>query len=118
MQCGAKVKKIAAMPNKVSLPENGATNTGVKPPPTHKMSWPSLFLGLIIMIGITIYPFALADRMGKVNHWALMLLMWSMAAGIIRGVGFIPSNSILKFAFSGYAALIALIAALAFYKFF
>jgi len=116
MQCGAKVKKNAAMPNEISPPENGTANTGLKSsPPSSKMSWPSLFFGLTIMLGVTIYPFALADRMGKVDHWALMLLMWSMTASIIRGVGFIPSIQILKLLFSGFAAILALMAALALY---
>jgi len=36
-------------------------------------------------------------------------------ASIIRGVGFIPSIQILKLLFSGFAAILALMAALALY---
>ncbi len=115
MQCGAKVKKIAAMPNEISPPEMGTVKTGLQssPTPQTKMSWPSLILGLGIMLAISIYPIAFANKLGKVNHASLMVLMWSMMAGIIRGVGFIPRNKILKFLFSTITAFITLIVAIA-----
>lgn len=111
MQCGAKVKKTATMLNRVSPPENGAAKAGYQSSPASqaKMSWPSLILGLGIMVVISIYPLAFANKFGKVNHTALMFLMWSMMAGIIHGVGFIPKNKTLQFSFSGFTAFIVFI---------
>lgn len=101
------------MPNKISPPENGTVKAGYQSSPASqaKMSWPSLILGLGIMMVISIYPVAFANKFGKVNHTALMFLMWSMMAGIIHGVGFIPKSKILQFSFSGYTAFIVFLIA-------
>lgn len=107
------MKMNAAMPNNISPPENGTIKTGLKSsPPQTKMSWSSLILGLGIMIILSIYPTIFADKAGKVNHSALMILMWAMMAGIVRGVGFVPQNKILKVIFSKYAAYLTLVIAI------
>lgn len=100
------MKKIAETQNK--------SKDNTQPPQKDGMtgiSWSSLTLGLGIMFLGSIYPFAFADK-GEVNHGALMLFMWAMAAGLIRGVGFIPNNRILRIIASGYAAFIAFALAL------
>lgn len=97
------MKKNAAIQNNTKPPQKeGATG----------ISWSSLILGLGIMFLGSIYPFVFAKN-GAVNHGVLMLFMWAMAAGIIRGVGFIPSNPILRMVASSYAAFIAFGLALA-----
>lgn len=80
--------------------------------PKAKMSLPSLLLGLIILGVITVYPFIFADKMGKVDHWALMALMWAMSAGFVRGVGFVPENKALRWLLSSWAAFGAFIVAI------
>lgn len=91
--------------------ENG-NNENTK---TANLSWLSLLLGLAIMAIVSVYPMIFADKLGKVDHWALMILMWAMAAGLIRGVGFIPKNIIIRiitstwFAYVCFAIAIAMI---------
>jgi predicted membrane protein len=72
--------------------------------------WLSLFIGLFIMLTGTFYPPLLTNRSGEVDHTLLMLFFWSMSAGFVNGVGFIPRFPIFKMLFSGWACLGALAA--------
>ncbi|MDE2029677.1 MAG: cyd operon YbgE family protein [Alphaproteobacteria bacterium] len=77
-----------------------------------------LLTACVIVAAVTAYPPAFTDAQGKVDHGFLTILMWSVTAGLVRGVGFIPRNKILRMCFSApacYAAL-ALAAALKFYR--
>lgn len=61
------------------------------------------------MIALSIYPGFLVRTTGEVNRLSAYMLFWSMAAGFIRGVGFIPKMRVLAIIFSGPACLIAFI---------
>ena len=50
---------------------------------------PSLAVGLLIMVGGTLYPPLMADAAGKADHNLAMALFWAMSAGFVRGVGFV-----------------------------
>ena len=45
---------------------------------------------------------------GKADHAAATLALWSMSAGYIRGVGFVPRNRLLRVLFSTAACLVCL----------
>ena len=70
-----------------------------------------LLIAIFITIGLTIYPFILA-RAGKPDHTVAMLAFWSMSAGYVRGVGFVPRHPLFKLLFSTFACLAALAAAI------
>lgn len=72
------------------------------------VSWGVLFFAIAIVLGLTIYPRALISAAGTVDHTAVMILMWAMAAGFVRGVGFIPRTRILRWVFSGWACFFAM----------
>ena len=75
------------------------------------MHWPSLLVGLAIMIGGSIYPLMFArmqDGNARADHGLAMLLFWAMSAGIVRGVGFMPRQWVWRLLFSGWACLAAL----------
>jgi predicted membrane protein len=78
-----------------------------------RLHWPSLLVGLLIMVGGTIYPLWMANSAGKVDHLLAMLLFWAMSAGFVRGVGFVPHVRVLRWLFSGRACAAALLAAAA-----
>lgn len=67
-----------------------------------------LLLAIGIMLGITIRPQLLASASGRADQFAAMLLFWAMAAGFVRGVGFIPKNFALRWLFSGWSCLLGL----------
>lgn len=69
---------------------------------------PSLAAALLIMVGGTVYPPLLANAQGKADHALLMLLMWAMSAGFVRGVGFVPDARGWRWLFSGWACVVAL----------
>jgi predicted membrane protein len=70
-----------------------------------------LLIGVGLTLVLTVYPLLLAGAQGKANHLAAMLAFWSMSAGYVRGVGFIPAHRALRLLFSSGACLAALIAA-------
>lgn len=75
------------------------------------LHWPSLLVGLAIMIGGSIYPLMFArmqDGNARADHGLAMLLFWAMSAGIVRGVGFIPRARLWRWLFSGTACALAL----------
>ena len=55
-----------------------------------RIHMPSLAVGLLIMIGGTVYPPLMADAAGKADHSLALALFWAMSAGFVRGVGFVP----------------------------
>jgi len=64
---------------------------------------PSLATGLAIMIGGTVYPLAFADAAGGADHALTIWLLWAMSAGFVRGVGFVPRNTVWRWLLSGWA---------------
>lgn len=59
--------------------------------PATRVAWLPLLIALGIAVGVSIYPQA-ATVAGRADHLALMALFWSMSAGFVRGVGFVPVN--------------------------
>ncbi|MGQ9723828.1 MAG: cyd operon YbgE family protein [Tepidimonas sp.] len=75
------------------------------------LHWPSLLVGLAIMIGGSIYPLIFArtqEGNAHADHVLALLLFWAMSAGIVRGVGFIPRARLWRWLFSGAACALAL----------
>jgi predicted membrane protein len=46
---------------------------------------------------VLIYPQALAPG-GRVSYGWLLLLLWGMAAGFVHGVGYVPTNPLVRLA--------------------
>lgn len=67
-----------------------------------------LTIGIVITLGLTIYPLAVANAEGKADHLAATLALWAMSAGFVRGVGFVPRNHGLRLVFSTSACVLAL----------
>lgn len=67
-----------------------------------------LFIAIGITLAIVIYPHLLANSQQKADQFAAMLMFWSMSAGYVRGVGFIPRNKILRWLLGGTACFVAL----------
>jgi cyd operon protein YbgE len=73
---------------------------------------PLLIAVLITLVG-TVYPPLLADATGKADHGVASLLFWSMSAGFVRGVGFVPRHVLWRWLFSPAACYLTLSAAIA-----
>lgn len=86
-----------------------ATETAITP----GVSLLSLGIAIALTLLLTIYPPILTTPQGKADHAAAMLALWSMSAGFIRGVGFVPRNRLLRIAFSTAACLVCLAVAAA-----
>jgi cyd operon protein YbgE len=84
------------------------------PATKHGLRWPSLTVGLCLMVVISIYPPLLTSPTGQADHTLAMLLMWAMSAGLVSGVGFVPRWRVWRLLFSGLAAGLALALALAY----
>ncbi len=89
---------------------NAASETSRSTP---GMQLPSLLVGLAIMLGGTAYPLVMANSTGKADHALASMLFWAMSAGFVRGFGFIPDSRPLRWLFSGWACLAALLLAAA-----
>ena len=81
--------------------------------PGGSLSLPLLCVGLVLMLGLSLYPPLVTRADGKPDHLLLMLLGWAMAAGLVRGIGFIPRLAVWRWLLSGWACLGALVAAAA-----
>ncbi len=75
---------------------------------TAPVQFPSLVVGLVIMLGGTAYPLVMANSTGKADHALASLLFWAMSAGFVRGIGFIPHRRTWRWLLSGWACLAAL----------
>ena len=67
-----------------------------------------LIIAIALTLLLTIYPPILTTPAGKADHAAATLALWSMSAGFIRGVGFVPRQRVLRVLFSTGACLICL----------
>jgi predicted membrane protein len=67
-----------------------------------------LAIGLGLLVVMTILPGIATDAAGKADHTAAMLIFWSMSAGFVRGVGFIPQHALPRLLLSTLACLLAL----------
>lgn len=64
----------------------------------------SLLAALALVALVTGYPRALATSTQDVPHGRLVLLMWGICAGFVHGVGFVPSNRVLRWLLGPFAA--------------
>lgn len=76
------------------------------------LRWPSLAVGLGLMVVISVYPPLLTRASGEADHTLAMLLMWAMSSGLVTGVGFVPRWWGWRWLFSGGAIGLALALAL------
>ena len=72
-----------------------------------------LTIAIVITLVLTIYPLLLSTADGKADHPATLVLLWSMSAGFVRGVGFVPKNRGLRLLFSTSVCVLALVLAVA-----
>lgn len=72
-----------------------------------------LGIAIVLALGLTLYPPLLTTPSGKADHLAATLALWSMSAGFVRGVGFIPKHVAARLLFSTPACLIGLALAIA-----
>ena len=72
-----------------------------------KVSLVPLLISCAVIVGITIYPKAVVAADGNTDHGVLMLLMWAMMAGLVRGVGFVPRSKVLCWGLSSTACYAA-----------
>lgn len=64
--------------------------------------------GLGLMLLITAYPRVLATPDGRADHLAATLACWAMAAGLTRGVGYVPVHAVPRWLLGGAACALAL----------
>ena len=76
--------------------------------PEPSVSLLPLGIAIVLTLLLTIYPPILTTPAGKADHAAATLALWSMSAGFIRGVGFVPRNRLLRVLFSTAACLVCL----------
>lgn len=77
-------------------------------PPGPGIHGPSLAVALAVMAAGTLYPLAMAGPDGHADHLLATLLGAAMAAGFVRGVGFVPRRQPWRALFSGRACALAL----------
>lgn len=70
-----------------------------------------LGVALLVTVVLTVYPPLLVQASGKADHVAATLALWSMSAGYVRGVGFIPRNPLFRHLFSSPTCLLSLLLA-------
>lgn len=73
--------------------------------------WLCLAVALVIMLGGSIFPFAMTGRAGEVDHGFVMAVLWAMSSGLVYGVGFKPRLWLWRWLFSGWACFVALVLA-------
>ena len=72
------------------------------------IAWLPLSVGLGLLMVMTVLPSIATDATGRADHLAALLLFWSMSAGFVRGVGFVPYHPVPRLLLSAAACLIAL----------
>ena len=76
------------------------------------MRLPALLVGLALMLLITAWPPLLTAPDGRADHVLALLFGAAMAAGFVRGVGFVPHWWLWRGLFSGWSCLAFLLAGL------
>jgi len=70
-----------------------------------------LLTAIALIALLTVYPHIATDNAGAADHLTAMLLLWSMSAGLVRGVGFVPLHVAPRLMLSSAACFIALVLA-------
>ena len=78
---------------------------------TTRVHVPALLVAVVIMLVGSVYPLLFADAAGKADHGLAMALFWSMSAGLVRGVGYVPRTAVWRWLFSGWACCAGLVIA-------
>lgn len=84
--------------------------TSDKPDPGFRIL--SLLTGILLIVLLTVFPQVAMDRWGAADHPAALLLLWSMSAGLVSGVGFVPLQWFPRLLLSSQACFFALVLAL------
>ena len=71
-------------------------------------SWPLLIIAIAIMLLLVAYPPVVIGTQGRVQYVPLLLILWSMSAGFVRGIGFIPHQVLLRLLLSKMACYFTL----------
>jgi len=74
--------------------------------------FPPLLVAILLIVVLTVYPPVLADASGAADHLAALFLLWSMSAGLVSGVGFVPLAWLPRVTLSTTACFVTLILAL------
>ena len=69
----------------------------------------SLATGIVLALLLTVFPQLAMTRWGVADHVAALLLLWSMSAGFVSGVGFVPRHRLPRLLLSSQACLGALV---------
>ncbi len=83
-----------------------AASDGASAPALHPLP---LLVGVLLMIAGSLDPRLMMDAQGRVDHGAALALLWAMAAGLVRGVGFEPRARLWRVLLSAGACAIALV---------
>lgn len=74
-----------------------------EPAPAPGIALLPLLAAITIMLLLSVRPDVLANAQGRADHGAAMFACWAMAAGFVRGVGFVPRFWLWRWAFSAWA---------------
>lgn len=74
-----------------------------------RLHGPSLVAGLLLMLAATVYPPMFQRADGSADHVLATLLFAAMSAGLVRGVGYVPVQPVLRWLFSGWSCLLCLV---------
>jgi predicted membrane protein len=89
-----------------------ATPLAPDEPSSPGLRWPSLLVGLVLMVVLTVYPPLLTNAKGQADHALAGVMLLAMSTGLVSGVGFVPRWWGWRWLFSGWtcAASLALAA--------
>ncbi len=78
-----------------------------------RLHWPALLMAIGIMLLGTAFPMLFARPDGHADHVLALLVFWSMSAGFVRGVGFVPRHPLSRWLLSVSALFVGLALAIA-----
>ncbi|MBP6751252.1 MAG: hypothetical protein KA144_16585 [Xanthomonadaceae bacterium] len=99
---------MTATTKRTSGSAQASTQEHTDPPRSLGLHGPALLTAIAIMLGGTAFPFVMSDATGRADHALALLLFWAMAAGFVRGVGFVPIMAPVRWLLSGWACAFSL----------
>lgn len=78
----------------------------------NSLSWPSLIIAISLMLLGTALPIWFKAADGHADHTLAALVFWSMSAGFVRGVGFVPQHWLPRTLLSSMACYLTLAVAM------
>lgn len=106
MMAAPATPAVSAQASTLTQPAGAGIERG-----SNRVHLPSLLAALVIMLAGSVYPLLFANAAGKADHNLAMALFWSMSAGLVRGVGFVPRLVLWRWLFSGWACAAGLVLA-------